>query len=735
MQGSTSRLSRLVRFQLGLAILGNAALPPIAQAGQVQALPLQAVGDVQTLADTRGASTSSPDPRLEPPNSATTLIDNTSAVGQPVASVQVNSLPASTLTSPNSSQQRARASKPRPSGGHGHLIRSNAAAPTSPALLLVDDDDNAPDVRSSYTAALDGLGVAYDIWDTENTDSEPDAATLAAYSQMIWFTGAAGGAGVAGPGPDGEAALSAFLDAGKSLLISSQDYYYDRSQTDFMTNYLGLGSDAGEPAQGEQTTFTGAGSIFSGLGPYATSYAFTNYSDILAPGAGAEVAFAGNQGTAAINKDSGVYRTAYFGFPMEAISTTNGRQAVLSRFLSWASGSAPTIALNETAGTDPAVCATTPAVTVATGATVTFCSTVTNTGPLPVTRHSLADTVSGPIMADYAYILPPGGSMAITHTAQLNETTANTATWTAVGGRSQSVSSSRTATVTVQSAIAGLAASNSSPIEIGQPTVFTATVTAGDSVSYAWTFGDGATATGAMVNHTYAAEGSYTATVTATNLVSSATATTSVTVHGPPGSSVTPASLDFGLVQVGSTASQSLQVANTGTGNLVVASVAANDPSLEVTPTNFTVAPGAAQTVTVTYAPGGPGTLSATITLNTNDPNTPVVTIPASGEAPTIGVNPAAIDETLHAGLTRTLTLTLTNHGASDLDWTLSAVESGGMAPGKPGQGDKPLREASHETRPSRLLFARRTPTTCKRRPVPALRISPSARDGSMARW
>ena len=43
-----------------------------------------------------------------------------------------------------------------------------------PHVLLVDDDDNAPDVRGSYTAALDALDVDYQVWDTANSDNEPD---------------------------------------------------------------------------------------------------------------------------------------------------------------------------------------------------------------------------------------------------------------------------------------------------------------------------------------------------------------------------------------------------------------------------------------------------------------------------------------------------------------------------------------------------------------------------------
>src|SRR4051812_18253873 len=66
--------------------------------------------------------------------------------------------------------------------------RTTVALSAAPRILLVDDDTNDPDVRAYYTAALDGLGVAYDIWDT-TTRNEPDSAALASYATVIWFTG------------------------------------------------------------------------------------------------------------------------------------------------------------------------------------------------------------------------------------------------------------------------------------------------------------------------------------------------------------------------------------------------------------------------------------------------------------------------------------------------------------------------------------------------------------------
>jgi serine protease AprX len=209
-------------------------------------------------------------------------------------------------------------------------------------ILLVDDDDNAPDVRGTYTAVLDALGVSYDVWDTGNGVSEPDAATLVQYHMVLWFSADAFGfgAGEAGPTVAGEAELATFLDGGGCLMISSQDYHFDRGLTSFMTNYLGVASVTNDQ---EQTSVTGSGGLLSGLGPFSLSYPFNNYSDIVQANAGGEVSFVGDQGNAAINRDNGVYRTSFWAFPFEALPTFADRVTVMDVMVDWCGAYPPPV--------------------------------------------------------------------------------------------------------------------------------------------------------------------------------------------------------------------------------------------------------------------------------------------------------------------------------------------------------------------------------------------------------
>jgi hypothetical protein len=82
--------------------------------------------------------------------------------------------------------------------------------------------------------------------------------------------------------------------------------------------------------------------------------------------------------------------------------------------------------------------------------------------------------------------------------------------------------------------IEGLAAANDSPTILGQPTTLTATVITGTNVAYTWALGDSIMISGAVVSYTYPATGIYTATVTAENAVSQASADTTVWINPRP---------------------------------------------------------------------------------------------------------------------------------------------------------------------------------------------------------
>jgi len=221
----------------------------------------------------------------------------------------------------------------------GHVTQDSTTYLVPGQVLLVDDDDNSPDVLSYYTETLQMMPISYDIFDTGNTDTrEPDGAMLAHYPIVVWFTGAEYG-GFAGPGSVTEGLLGTWLDQNNGcLLVSSQDYFWDKnvggSPTTLMQNYLGVASATNDL---NYSDVTGQGSVFGSLGSYAFlgSLPFTNWSDQILPGAAAEKAFLGtSQVGAAVDKTNGSYHTSYWGFPLEFLPASD-RQATMRRFLSW----------------------------------------------------------------------------------------------------------------------------------------------------------------------------------------------------------------------------------------------------------------------------------------------------------------------------------------------------------------------------------------------------------------
>lgn len=205
---------------------------------------------------------------------------------------------------------------------------------TTGTVLLVDDDDNQPDVSVTYRATLDSLGVDYEIWDTNNSDLEPGTLDLAPYNTVIWFLGDEWEA-PAGPGNKGEAALITWLETGKCLVLSGQDYLWNRGLSPFVTEYLGVSSFVDDVAH---TSISGAQGPFAGFGPYALSYPFYNFSDALLPSDSAALAWTSDQGGAGVYKDNGIYKTTLLTFPFEAIDLPSARQEALFNLLDWCQG-------------------------------------------------------------------------------------------------------------------------------------------------------------------------------------------------------------------------------------------------------------------------------------------------------------------------------------------------------------------------------------------------------------
>jgi hypothetical protein len=201
-------------------------------------------------------------------------------------------------------------------------------------ILLVDDDQDSPDVRSGYTETLDLLQVSYDIWDT-GTDGSPASQDLSGYPAVVWFTGAARSTTLY---TVDEASLASYLDDGGNLFLSSQDYLFDKGLDSFGSDYFHIDDYVSDVGQLDVVGLN----VFDGLGPYHLFFPFTDLSDMLIPAADAQIAFAGNVTDSALSFSGESYKTVFLGFPFEAIGLgeegVQSRAAVLSRTLEFFGG-------------------------------------------------------------------------------------------------------------------------------------------------------------------------------------------------------------------------------------------------------------------------------------------------------------------------------------------------------------------------------------------------------------
>jgi outer membrane protein OmpA-like peptidoglycan-associated protein len=182
------------------------------------------------------------------------------------------------------------------------------------------------------------------------------------------------------------------------------------------------------------------------------------------------------------------------------------------------------------------------------------------------------------------------------------------------------------------------------------------------------------------------ATGSQTGTVTFTSDTdptgAKSTSTLSCSV-GTPNIVVVTTSLAFGDVLVNPSPAPSMPVtiSNTGTSTLTFT---ASSPSSVYTlggcSSACNVAPGASAQFTVTFAPTAPGDVNVNLTVASNDPDTPSVTIPVTGRgiAPQISSpTPLAFGDVEVGKTSGSQDLTVTNTGTSTLTISGASISSG----------------------------------------------------------
>ncbi len=142
--------------------------------------------------------------------------------------------------------------------------------------------------------------------------------------------------------------------------------------------------------------------------------------------------------------------------------------------------------------------------------------------------------------------------------------------------------------------------------------------------------------------------------------------------------------LGFGAAFVGGSAQRSLGITNVGTDVLTV-TLSTDGPVFVAESTGFSLEPGALHDLPVTFLPPSLGPFSGILTITSDDPDTPSIEIPLSGEGvapPVVDVLPGSLSSVLAVGAEETQALIVFNRGGSPLEFAIRVTPPGALVSG-----------------------------------------------------
>lgn len=150
--------------------------------------------------------------------------------------------------------------------------------------------------------------------------------------------------------------------------------------------------------------------------------------------------------------------------------------------------------------------------------------------------------------------------------------------------------------------------------------------------------------------------------------------------------SANPLSVAFGNVVVGSSASQSFTLTNSGTASVTVSQVSISNGSFSVMGLTLPATVGAGQSVNVQlqFAPQAAGNITATASVTSNVSSSPiVVSLTGTGDSPAISLNPSSVNfGSVSMGGSSQQNVTVTNTGNAPLTLTAASATGSGFSLG-----------------------------------------------------
>ena len=161
--------------------------------------------------------------------------------------------------------------------------------------------------------------------------------------------------------------------------------------------------------------------------------------------------------------------------------------------------------------------------------------------------------------------------------------------------------------------------------------------------------------------------------------------------NSQPQLSVAPTSAAFGSVTVGSSSSQTIQLTNSGTGTLTITQLSVTGSGFSSSALSLPISLGANQSSTfnLQFAPTSAGTVSGSVTIVSNAPNSPA-TIPLSGTGVAATFTLSFSSTTLtfgnvNTGSSATQSVTVTNTGNANVQ--ISQISESGAGFSLTGAG------------------------------------------------
>ncbi len=199
---------------------------------------------------------------------------------------------------------------------------------------------NSFDYVVQHATAIAAGDVAFDY--AENSAVINGGVSLGNYRAVVWILGQESTADKTFDSTE-QTQVTAYLNAGGNLFVTGSEIGYELdgqgAGQSFYENMLRANYQADNAGT---YNVVGSGGIMADVGAFdfdpASGAAYVvNTPDRIVPQAGATavLSYAGGNGTAGIQYDSGMYRVVMFGFPFEAISSFSARAAVMQRVLDY----------------------------------------------------------------------------------------------------------------------------------------------------------------------------------------------------------------------------------------------------------------------------------------------------------------------------------------------------------------------------------------------------------------